>query len=118
MKQSNSGDERWLAEVSRLTAAEVAQISDKELLAIIEELLKDEPREGAPVKFTAEQVTQIIALACEDPQASGRAITHWSAWELAEEAIKRSIVESISARSVERFLKRSGSQAPSEPLLA
>jgi len=51
---------RWLAEVPRLTAAEVTQVSDKELLAMIEELLKDEPREGTPIKFTAEQVTQII----------------------------------------------------------
>jgi len=31
-----------------------------QLLAMIEELLKDEPREGTPIKFTAEQVTQII----------------------------------------------------------
>lgn len=109
---------RWLAEVPRLTALEVTEVSDKELLAMIEQTLRDEPREGAPVKFTAQQVSQIIALACEAPEASARPISHWSAWELAEEAVKRGIVETISPRSVERFLKRSGLEAPYQPLLA
>lgn len=109
---------RWLAEVPRLTAAEVTQVSDKELLAIIEDLLKDEPREGTPIKFTAEQVTQIIALACEKPQASGRPLSHWSAGELAKEAIIRGIVESICARSVQRFLKRSRLETASKSLVA
>lgn len=109
---------RWLLEVPRLTAAEVTGVEDKELLAMIEQTLMDEPREGAPVKFTAQQVTQIIALACEPPESSGRPITHWSAWELADESSKRGIVESISPRSVERFLKRSGLEAPYQPLLA
>lgn len=109
---------RWLDAVPRLTACEVAGVSDQELLGLIEEVLMDEPRAGVPVKFTAEQVTQIIALACESPQASGRPISQWSAWELADEAIKRSIVESISPRSVERFLKASRLKAPPEPVLA
>ena len=98
---------RWLGELPRLTAAEVSGVSDKELLLMIEEVLWDEPREGAPVKFSAEQVTQIIAMACEKPEASGYPISHWSGEELAGAAIKRGVVESISARSVQRFLKRS-----------
>lgn len=109
---------RWLAEVPRLTAAEISGASDKELQAIIEALLLDEPRWGSPVKFTAEQVAQIIAIACEQPQVSGRPISHWSAEEIAKEAILRGIVESISARSVQRFLKRSRLKASPEPLLA
>ncbi|MGI2909685.1 helix-turn-helix domain-containing protein, partial [Tolypothrix sp. VBCCA 56010] len=68
--------------------------------------LWDQPREGAPVKFSAEQVTQIIAIACEKPEASGYPISHWSGEELADAAIKRGVVESISAGSVQRFLKR------------
>jgi putative transposase len=46
-----------------------------------------------------------VALACEAPSESGRPVTHWSTTELADEAIKRGIVEDISARSVGRFLK-------------
>ena len=39
---------------------------------------------------------------------SGRPITHWTPPELADEAKKRGIVESISPRSVGRFLGRGG----------
>lgn len=109
---------RWLAEVPRLTAAELSGVSDKELQSMMAEVLMDEPRDGAPVKFTAEQVTQIIAIACEHPQPSERPISQWSAEEIAQEAIQRGIVETISARSVQRFLKRSGLETPSQPVLA
>jgi hypothetical protein len=58
-------------------------------------------------------------LACEDPrEESGRPITHWSTAELADEAIERGIVESISPRSVGRFLGRGGSETPQDALLA
>lgn len=109
---------RWLASVPRLTAVEMSGVSDKELQSIIEEVLMDELREGVPVKFTAQQVTQIIAIACEDPQRSGRPISQWSASLIAQEAILRGIVETISARSVQRFLKRSRLETPSKSVLA
>jgi transposase len=70
----------------------------------VEEVLSDAPRPGAPGKFTAEQVTQILAVACEPPAKSGRPITHWTAWELADEVVKRGIVESISPAQVGRYL--------------
>jgi putative transposase len=59
-----------------------------------------------------------VALACEDPRDCGRPVTHWSTTELADEAVKRGIVESISPRSVGRFLGRGGPQAASHALLA
>ena len=48
---------------------------------------------------------QIVALACETPQASGYRVSHWTPTELATEAIKRGILEKISPRSVGRFLR-------------
>ena len=71
----------------------------------IEDLLGDEPRPGCPGKFTAEQLTQLIALACEPPEKSGRPITHWTGKELAEEAAARGIVDSISPSQVNRYLR-------------
>ena len=71
----------------------------------IEDLLADEPRPGCPGKFTGEQLTQLIALACEPPEESGRPITHWTGKELAEEAVARGIVESISPSQVNRYLR-------------
>ncbi|MGZ3397342.1 MAG: IS630 family transposase [Isosphaeraceae bacterium] len=70
----------------------------------IEAVLSDEPRPGAPGKFTPEQVTQILAVACEPPEKSGRPITHWTVRELTDEVIRRGIVESISPSQVSRSL--------------
>ena len=68
--------------------------------------LSDSPRSGWAGKFSAEQVAQIIAVACEPPEKCGRPVTHWTPRELADEVKKRSIVASISVRQVGRFLKR------------
>ena len=80
--------------------------------------LSDAPRSGTPAKFTPEQVCAIIAVACEKPAASGRAVSHWSQREVADEAMKRGLVDKISQRSVGRFFKRIGPQAASRPPLA
>lgn len=88
------------------------------LHSLIAEVLADAPRPGVTPTFTAEQIVQIINLACTPPAASGRPIDAWTPRELADEAQKRQIVASISPRSVGRFLKAGRSQTPSEPLLA
>lgn len=98
---------RWLEAAEALAHAE----TDEKLFSkLLHEALSDRQRSGAPITFTAEQVCQIVALACESPQDSGRPVTHWTPKELAEEAIKRGIVAKISPRSVGRFLKRSRDQ--------
>ncbi len=98
---------RWLASVGILTSMEMNLEDEKELEKAIIEILSDLQRRGAPDKFTAEQVTQILALACESPSLSERPINSWTNRELAEEAKVRGIVKSISRRTVGRFLKRS-----------
>ena len=96
---------RWADNEERLAAAEREGASDRDLAKLLRELLSDEPRSGAPATFTAEQLTQIIAVACEPPEESGRPVTHWTPKELADEVIKRDIVETISPRHVDRILK-------------
>jgi transposase len=76
----------------------------------IEAIFTDGPRPGAPGKFTPEQVTQILAVACEPPEKSGRPITHWTARELADEVAKRGIVTSISTAQVARYLREAHMQ--------
>ncbi len=110
--------ERWLSAAAGLAAVEAKESDDKSLVEAIAAVLADAYRSGAPSCFSAAQIVQIIAVACEEPQASGLPITHWTPQELADEVVKRNIVESISARSAGRFLKRGRSQAASEPLLA
>ena len=80
--------------------------------------LHDASRPGAPTTFSAEQWCQIIALACEPPEALERPISHWTPRELADETRKRGIVETISERHVGRFLKSGRAQTAQESLLA
>jgi transposase len=74
------------------------------------DVLADSPRPGCPAKFTAEQVTRIIALGCESPKLSGRPINHWTVSELHSEVIKRKIVETISRAQVGRILQQAALQ--------
>jgi putative transposase len=106
---------RWATAQADLAAAEA---DDRALRTLVAEILADAPRAGAPPTFTAEQIVQIIAIACTPPADSGRPIDAWTPRELAHEAEKRQIVPSISARSVGRFLKTSRSEAAPQPLLA
>lgn len=94
---------RWSANEDRLAGLEEAE--DKALREAIESILADEARPGTPPKFSAEQIVQIVAVSCEQPETCEHPISHWTPEELAEEVIKRGIVESISPRSVGRFLK-------------
>jgi putative transposase len=82
---------RWLAAEA---SAEVGQ------------RLSDAPRCGAPATFTPEQICQIMAMACEDPERLDVPISQWTQSELARQAVSRGIVESISHGSVGRFLKK------------
>jgi transposase len=109
---------RWAQAAEGLATAEAESVSAKELETLIVGLFADAPRPGAPVKFAAEQVAQIVATACEAPADSGCPVTHWTPTELRLEVLKRGIVEEISARSVGRFLKGERPQAAVESLLA
>ena len=84
----------------------------------VAERLGDAPKSGRPARITPEQICQIIALACEIPADSDRPISQWSARELADEIMRRGIVDRISPRHAGRVLKSGGPQAPPDPLLA
>src|SRR4051795_10580302 len=100
---------RWANAWERLISIECCE-SRAALRRAIEAVLSDEPRPGAPAKFTPEQVTQILAVACEPPEKSGRPITHWTTQELTDEVIRRGIVASISPAQVYRYLREAALQ--------
>lgn len=87
--------ERWLA-------LQPASLDDLP----IAERLTDAPRPGKPRQISAEQVCQIVALACEPPKDSQRPISQWTSREIAEEIKQRGIVQSLSARHAARLLQR------------
>jgi putative transposase len=108
--------DRWHAAQTRLQTIEATGKS-KLLSQAIEVLLTDEQRPGAPATFTFEQFMQIMALACETPTESQRPVSSWTPRELADEAVKRGIVEQISPRTVGRFLKGERVAAPPQAVL-
>jgi putative transposase len=99
LKVSINTVQRW-----RNRFAKAQQISYDDLS--LEDRLLDGPRPGAPSRITADQRCKIEALACETPENSERPISQWTAREIADEVIKRKIVDAISARHAARLLKR------------
>jgi hypothetical protein len=93
---------RWAAAESRLAAAEA---DTAVLTTTVAAVLTDAARPGTPDTFSAEQIVQIVNLACTSPRQSGRPIDAWTPRELADEAERQSIVASISPTTVGRFLR-------------
>lgn len=71
----------------------------------ITDVFRDAHRSGAPGKFTAEQIVQLVSIACENPRDSGRPVEDWTGRELADEMQKRSIVDAISPSWVNQLLR-------------
>ena len=67
-----------------------------------ERALEDAPRSGRPPEFTQRQRQQVIALACSDAP-EGRA--RWTLELLAEHAVKRGFVSSLSKSAVALWLQ-------------
>jgi transposase len=103
---------RW---VQGCAGLEKLEQTPQRLRAAISTLLADLPRPGCPGTFTAEQICQIIAIACEKPPDH---LDHWTHPDLVREAIQRGVVEQISETSIGRFLKSGRPKTPSEPVLA
>ena len=91
---------RWAEAESRLAAAEADAAA---LATTIAASFADAARPGAPDTFSAEQIVQIVNLACTSARASGRPIDAWTPRELADEAERQGIVTSISPTTVGRF---------------
>ena len=108
-KQVGLWRRRWRQSFDGLVAIECCE-SQATLRRTIEDLLGDAPRNGSTGTFTAEQVTHILAVACEPPEQSGRPIDRWTHRELADEVVGRGIVSSISVSQVGRYLAQAALQ--------
>ncbi len=84
---------RWLA----LQPVALADLS-------VQERLSDVPRPGRRSQITAEQICQVIAMACEQPK--DRPISQWTGREIADEVMRRGIIQQISPRHAARLLKK------------
>ncbi len=66
--------------------------------------LDDRPRSGRPRTFPAVAAAEVKAMACALPAETGVPLARWSCAELATEAVKRAVVEAVSASTVRRWL--------------
>jgi transposase len=85
--------------------AAVAQGCQAQLQRLMEDCLKDAPRSGAPPKFSPWQIVSMVSIACEKPELCGRPVSKWTSREVADEAVKRRIVDSISQSHVGEILR-------------
>jgi putative transposase len=108
---------RWAKAEEVLRGAE-QKMEAKEYRQLVRDVLTDNPRSGSPGKFSAEQLCQIIAVACQPPEEVDCPVTHWTPKELANEVVKQEIVESISVRHIGRFLKGVELKTASNQILA
>ena len=97
---------RWLSFFEQLPLHDEKESGIDYKRAILK-ILSDEERSGAKPKFSSEQICQIINVACESPDELGLPLSHWSLTSLADELVKRKIVESISTSQLSIFLKSS-----------
>jgi transposase len=84
---------RWLA----LQSIALADLS-------VQARLSDVPRPGRRSQISAEQLCQMLAMACEQPKE--RPISQWTGRELADEVMRRGIILQISPRHAARLLKK------------
>jgi len=104
IKTVRTWHERWDEVRGLLSPLETDCVPRQAYRRVLEAALTDAPRSGAPLTFTAEQVAQIIAMACEKLDDSDGPVSHWTNGHLAAEAVERKIVASMSRTSVGRFL--------------
>lgn len=95
---------RWRDSYDALLAMQFSESAAGFRRAIIA-CLSDAPRSGSPGKFSAEEIVVLIGIACEHPANSGRPVETWTGNELADEAQKRGVIDSISASHVNRILR-------------
>jgi transposase len=97
---------------------EIARKDPSRLEEAVSAFLNDSPRPGQPSHYTDGQIVRILETACRSPEELGYEASHWSLNMLVDAVIKEGIVDTISAKTVSRFLKYGGNPPASRPLLA
>ena len=97
---------------------EVAEKDRSHLEEAVSSFLDDSPRPGQPRHYTDEQIIKILEIACRNPEDLGYEVSHWSLNLLVDAVVREGIVDSISAKTVSRFLKYGRNPPTSRPLPA
>lgn len=96
--------QRWYRSSEGLAAIE-ANESYAALVRAVQDSLSDDYRSGRPSKFSDVQIAKIVSIASQSPRDFERPVEDWTGRELAAEAKRQNIVQSISVSRVNVFLK-------------
>ncbi len=92
-----------IAEILKITRPTVNSIRKRYCQDGLDSSLNDKPRSGAPPKIDRTIEAQVTLLACSDPP-EGR--SSWTLQLLADKLVELKAIDSISAMSVQRILKK------------
>jgi hypothetical protein len=84
---------------------------------LLSQWLADRKGRGRKPTITPEQKALILAVALEPPSKSGYPHTHWTSRLLAQEVIKRGIIDYIAFQTVWDFLKDKRPETAQKPVL-
>ena len=92
-----------IIEALKVARNTVRQVRSRYIQKGLEASLNEQPRSGAPKKFSGRQKAKITAIACSEPP-EGR--SRWTLRLIADKIVELEITDSISYKTVERILKK------------
>jgi putative transposase len=92
-----------IAENLKTTEPTIIQVKKRYCLEGLESAINEKPRSGAPVKIDGTIETEVTLLACSEPP-EGR--SNWTLQLIADKLVELEVVDSISAMSIHRTLKK------------
>ena len=101
---------KWNASYEQLIVFELGikgqGVSDLELLQRMLTIIQDNPRSGTPKRITLEQENQIVTISCGKPKEYGIIMNKWTYEQIANVAIAKGVIDSISSRYVREVIKK------------
>ena len=93
----------YIIETLKVARNTVRQVRSRYVQEGLESAINEQPRSGAPKKFTGRQRAKITAIACSEPP-EGR--NRWTLRLIADKVVELKICDEISCKTVERTLKK------------
>lgn len=103
-KKVRKWKKKWLKNQNMLKKTELEE--PHKLKCSIVLILSDSYRVGKPPVIRSEQVAAIIYISLQKPSLFKLPISHWTAEALKKIAIKLEVIEKISSRQINRYLKQ------------
>lgn len=92
-----------IIEALRIARNTIRTVRSRYVQEGLEAAINEQPRSGAPKKFTGRQKAKITAIACSEPP-EGR--SRWTLRLIADKVVELKIVDNISHQTVKRVLKK------------